>query len=77
MDNIRRYFTESCQTITSHAIITDGYIPLVIKYRRIYRRILSVGISHRVGKQLLAMLYLPMDSLSVIIVEIADGFILS
>jgi hypothetical protein len=39
----RRYFTESCQTITTHAIftdeifpsvftitITDGYVPLVI-----------------------------------------------
>jgi len=54
-DNFRRYFTESCQTITSHAIITEGYIPSVIKYKRIYRRIISVGISQRVGKQLPAM----------------------
>jgi len=23
-DTIRQYLTESCQTITSHAIITDG-----------------------------------------------------
>jgi hypothetical protein len=29
-------FTESCQTITSHAIITDGYYPSVITYRRLY-----------------------------------------
>jgi hypothetical protein len=28
--NIRRYFTESCQIITSHAIITDGYITSVM-----------------------------------------------
>jgi hypothetical protein len=55
MDNIRQYFTESCQTITSHAIITDGIYPLVIKYRRIYRRIISVRISQRVVKQLPAM----------------------
>ena len=27
MDNIRQYSTESCQTITSHAIITDGIYP--------------------------------------------------
>jgi hypothetical protein len=51
-DIIRRYFTESCQTITSHAIITDGHIPSVITYRRLYRRILSVGISQRVATQL-------------------------
>jgi hypothetical protein len=24
-----RYFTENCQIITTHATITDGYIPLV------------------------------------------------
>jgi hypothetical protein len=27
MDNIRQYSTESCQTITSHAIITDEIYP--------------------------------------------------
>ena len=53
--NVRRYFTESCQTITSHTIITDGIYPSVIKYRRIYRWIISVGISQRVAKQLPAM----------------------
>jgi len=29
-DNIRQYYIESCQIITSHAIITNGYYPLVI-----------------------------------------------
>jgi len=29
-DNVRRYSTESCQTITSHAIITDGIYPSVM-----------------------------------------------
>jgi len=70
-DNIRRWFTESCQTITSHAIITDRNIPSMITYRRIYRRIISVGISQRVATQLPPMPYLP----SVITVEISDGFI--
>jgi len=49
---IRRYFTESCQTITSHTIITDRHIPLVITYRQLYRQIISVGISQRVATQL-------------------------
>jgi len=40
-DNIRRYFTESCNTITSHAIITDGIS--VGNYRLNFRRIYSVG----------------------------------
>ena len=48
-DNIRRYFTESCRTITSHAIITDGitdgYYPSVIKCRWHYPQKISVGIS--------------------------------
>jgi hypothetical protein len=46
-DIIRRYFTESCQTITSHAIIT---ISAIItdgvsggNYRCKFRRILFVG----------------------------------
>jgi len=29
-DNVHRYSTESCQTITSHAIITDGIYPSVM-----------------------------------------------
>jgi hypothetical protein len=29
METGRRYFTESCKTITTHATITDGYIPSV------------------------------------------------
>jgi len=49
MDNFRRYFTESCQIITTYAIITDEHILSVIKYRRIYRQIISVGISQRVA----------------------------
>jgi hypothetical protein len=40
-DNIRRYFTESCNTITSHAIITDEIS--VGTYRLNFRRIYSVG----------------------------------
>ena len=74
-DYFRRYFTESCQTITSHAINTDEIYPSVIQYRRNYRQIISVGISQRVGKQLPAMPYLPTDMPSVITIEIADGFI--
>jgi hypothetical protein len=27
MESSRRYFTESCKNITTHATITDGYIP--------------------------------------------------
>jgi hypothetical protein len=40
-DNIRRYFTESCNTITSHAIITDGIA--IGTYCLNFRRIYSVG----------------------------------
>jgi hypothetical protein len=29
MEPSRRYFTESCKKITTHATITDGYIPSV------------------------------------------------
>ena len=76
-DNIRRWFTESCQTISSHAIITDGNIMSMITYRRIYRRIISIGISQRVATQLPPMPYLPTDNPSVITVEISDRFILS
>jgi hypothetical protein len=74
-DNIRRWFTESCQTITSHAIINDENISSMITYRRIYRWIISVGISQRVATQLPPMPYLPTDNSSVITVEISDGFI--
>jgi hypothetical protein len=44
-NNIRRYFTESCNTITSHAIITDGISVgnAVGNYRLNFRRIYSVG----------------------------------
>ena len=44
-NNIRRYFTESCNTITSHAIITDGIFVgnAVGNYRLNFRRIYSVG----------------------------------
>ena len=51
-DKFRRYFTESCKTITTDAIITDGIFPSMFKYRRLYRRIISVGISQRVAEQL-------------------------
>jgi hypothetical protein len=45
MDSIRRYSTESCQTITSHAIITDElYVGKSIgDYRWNCRRVYSVG----------------------------------
>jgi hypothetical protein len=52
MDNFRRYFIESCQTIASHVIKTDG----LITYRRRYQRIISVGISQRVATQLQPMI---------------------
>jgi hypothetical protein len=59
MDTIRRYLTESCRTITIHAIVTDGiadeYYPSVFNFRRLYRRILSVGITQRVAIKLQAM----------------------
>ena len=44
-DIIRRYFTESCNTITSHAIITDGIAVgnSVGTCRLNFRRIYSVG----------------------------------
>jgi hypothetical protein len=44
-DNIRRYFTESWNTITSHAIITEGNSVgnAVGNYRLNFRRIYSVG----------------------------------
>jgi hypothetical protein len=44
-DNIRRYYTESCNKITSHAIITDGFSVgnVVGNYPCNYRRIYSVG----------------------------------
>ena len=44
-DNIRRYFTESCQTITNHAIITDGiYVGKSVgNYRWNCRRIYFVS----------------------------------
>jgi len=44
-NNIHRYFTESCNTITSHAIITDGISVgnAVGNYRLNFRRIYSVG----------------------------------
>jgi hypothetical protein len=44
-DNIRRYFTESCNTITSHAIITDGISVgnVIGNYRLNFRRVYSVG----------------------------------
>jgi len=44
-DNIRRYFSESCKTITSHAIITDenSVGNAVGTYRWNCRRIYSVG----------------------------------
>jgi hypothetical protein len=49
----------------------------MITYRRIYRRIISIGISQRVATQLPPMPYLPTDNPSVITVEISDRFILS
>jgi len=44
-DNIRRYFTESCNTITSHAIITDenSVGNVVGNYCLNFRWIYSVG----------------------------------
>jgi hypothetical protein len=44
-DNIHRYFNESCNTITSHAIITDGNSVgnVVDNYRLNFRRIYSIG----------------------------------
>jgi hypothetical protein len=44
-DNIRRYYTESCNKITSHAIITDGISvgKDVGNYPWNFRRIYSVG----------------------------------
>jgi len=44
-DHIRRYYTESCNKITSHAIITDGFSVgnAVDNYPWNYRRIYSVG----------------------------------
>jgi len=44
-DNIRRYYTESCNKITSHAIITDGLSVgnAVGTFKGNYRRIYSVG----------------------------------
>jgi hypothetical protein len=43
--NIRQHFTESCNTITSHAIITDGKSVgnAVGTYRLNFRRIYSVS----------------------------------
>jgi hypothetical protein len=45
MDNICRYYTESCNKITSHAIITDGlsFNNAVGTFKGNYRRIYSVG----------------------------------
>jgi len=44
-DNIRLYYTESCNKITSHAIITDGLSVgnAVGTFKGNYRRIYSVG----------------------------------
>jgi hypothetical protein len=58
-DNIRRYFTESCNTITSHAIITDEIS--VGTYRLNFRRIYSVG-NVPAGNFFLARAYLSVRS---------------
>jgi len=50
-DIIRRYYTESCYKITSHAILTDGRTD----------GYLSVGITQRVATKLQAMPSLPTD----------------
>jgi len=67
-DNIHRYLTESCRTITIHAIftddITDGYYPSVIIFRRHYWRIISVGITQRVATKITSHAILT-DGLSV------------
>jgi hypothetical protein len=54
MDNFRRYFTKSCQTITTHAIITDGIFPFGVYYnyyQRTIRRYLPLKIHTGVVRQ--------------------------
>jgi hypothetical protein len=51
-DNFCRYFTESCQTITTDAIITDGNIGVYHNYyRRNIRRYLPLKIQTGVVRQ--------------------------
>jgi hypothetical protein len=73
MENDRRYFTESCKTITTHATITDRYIPSVFTITITDGIYLSVF--DRVLKYLPPMPQSLTDIPSVITVENTNGMI--
>ena len=67
MENGCRYFTESCKTITTHATITNGYIPSVFTIT--ITNGIYLSLFDRVLKYLPPMPQSPMDILLVITIE--------